>query len=170
MYTPEIQPIEVFSKDSVKFGSLRDRVNSSVASLEATNATVLVTEADQAEARVAFLQEHAAGKAAAPDLSKAGVAVHLHSLLSAYDQQIVTEATTLRTYITNKLLELSDNEDPKVQLVALEKLGRVDGIDLFKEKSEVTYANKSETEIRNKLRAKLSKIIDMGTVVDANPK
>jgi hypothetical protein len=50
----------------------------------------------------------------------AGTLVHLEAILSEYDRDLLNSATRLRSYVTNKLLIETVDEDPKVRLKALE--------------------------------------------------
>ena len=50
---------------------------------------------------------------------------------------------------------------------ALELLGKISDVGLFAEKSEVTVTHQSTEDLREKLRSKLTKIIEIEEVEDA---
>jgi hypothetical protein len=62
--------------------------------------------------------------------------------------------------VTNKLLNLSDNKDPKVQLKAVELLGKLADVGMFVEKQEITYKQRTDEEIDAALEEKLSLLIE----------
>mgnify|MGYP003303680034 CR=1 FL=1 len=49
-------------------------------------------------------------------------------LLDEYEKEIIQHPNQLRNYVTNRLLEYSGNDDPKVRIRALELLGKTIGI------------------------------------------
>lgn len=96
-----------------------------------------------------------------------GVMRHLNALLSEYDHTIIKDAQQVRTYVTNRLLEESNDDDPKIRMRALELLGKISDVALFSERQEITVKHQSTEELENLLRNKLTKLID-GDVVDAD--
>lgn len=92
------------------------------------------------------------------------VLVHLKNMLSSYDRQLVADATQIRTYVTNKLLEETADPDPKIRLRAYELLGKVTEVALFTERSESTVQHKTTPELESLIRDKLNKIIDVTPV------
>lgn len=91
---------------------------------------------------------------------------HLNALLNEYDHLIIDDAQQVRTYVTNRLLEESNDDDPKIRMRALELLGKITDVGLFTERQEVTHKHQSTEELENLLRNKLTRLID-GDVVDA---
>lgn len=100
-------------------------------------------------------------------LTSSAVVLHLQAMLEEYDHQIVANASTLRNYVTNKLIEESGNPDPKIRMKALELLGKVGDVGLFVERSEVTVTQKSTVELEEKVRGKLARLLDDADVSDA---
>ena len=89
--------------------------------------------------------------------------------LKTFSENIVEDAQQVRTYVTNKLLEETDNPDPRIRIKALELLGKISDVGLFAEKSEVTVTHKTSDELRDSLRAKLSKLVNPADdVIDAD--
>ena len=66
----------------------------------------------------------------------------------------------IRHLVTNKLLLETDNPDPRVRIRALELLGKISDVGLFAEKSEVTVTHQSTDDLREKLRMKLTKLVN----------
>jgi len=95
-----------------------------------------------------------------------GVMKKLNALLDEYDHMIIDDAQQVRTYVTNRLLEESSDEDPKIRMRALELLGKISDVGLFSERQEVTVKHQSTEELEDLLRNKLTKLID-GDISDA---
>jgi hypothetical protein len=81
--------------------------------------------------------------------------------LKTFSHNIVEDAQQVRTFVTNKLLEETDNPDPRIRIKALELLGKISDVGLFAEKSEVTVTHRTSDDLRDALRAKLSKLVDV---------
>lgn len=92
------------------------------------------------------------------EVTMPGVVVHLEALLQQYDKDLLADAASIRTYVVNKLLEESDNKNPQVRLKALKMLGEVTEVSLFTHRVEQTINNKSEMELVDLIRQKLSKL------------
>jgi len=135
-----------------------------------------MTEEDEALARELFESfdvPKKGGKAAKeynpPSLYTGSVAIKLAALLDAYDQRVVTDAVQVRTYITNRLLEISQCGDSKQELRAIELLGKLSDVGAFTEKSEITVTHKTSDDLRKAIETKIQRLIDM-EVVDVEAK
>jgi hypothetical protein len=104
-----------------------------------------------------------------PELYTGSVAIKLAALLDAYDQQVVTDAVQVRTYITNRLLEISQCGDSKQELRAIELLGKLSDVGAFTEKSEITVTHKTSDDLRKAIQSKIQRLLDM-EVVDVEAK
>jgi hypothetical protein len=102
-------------------------------------------------------------------LYEGSVALKLGALLNEYDNRIVLDATQARTYIMNKLLEISDCGDDKTELRALELFGKMSDVGAFTEKSEVTITHRSSGDIKQVLQEKISRLLG-SDVEDVTPK
>jgi hypothetical protein len=71
--------------------------------------------------------------------------------------------------VTNRLIEESQNPDPRIRIRALELLGKHSDVGLFSEKQEVTITHQTTDELKAKLRAKLQRLIKKDDVEDAEP-
>ena len=89
------------------------------------------------------------------------------TILKQFGHSVAESAVQIRHLVTNKLLIESENQDPRIRMRALELLGKISDVGLFAEKSEVTVTHQSTEDLREKLRNKLTKIIEMEEVEDA---
>ena len=84
--------------------------------------------------------------------------INIRSYLDEYGRAVVTHAVELRHTVTNRLIEESQNPDPRIRVRALELLGKVSDVGLFADKTEVTVTHQTTDELRAKLREKLVKL------------
>ena len=89
------------------------------------------------------------------------------SILRQFGHSVVDSAVQIRHLVTNKLLIESENDDPRIRMRALELLGKISDVGLFAEKSEVTVTHQSTEDLRERLRSKLTKIIEVESVEEA---
>lgn len=92
---------------------------------------------------------------------------HVSAILNEFGNLVVNNSVEIRNLVTNKLLIESENEDPKVRLRAIELLGKISDVGLFSEKHEHTVTHRTSDELRESLRAKLSKFSSDEDTVDA---
>ena len=92
--------------------------------------------------------------------------VKLEALVSEYDWRVIQHADQIRFLVTNKLIGLSDHRDPRVQLKAVELLGKLADVGMFVDKQEITYKQQTAEELQAQLQAKLG-ILIQGEIVDA---
>lgn len=90
-----------------------------------------------------------------------------HRILSTFGQSVVQDSMQIRHMVTNKLIEESENPDPKVRLKALELLGKISDVGLFAEKVEKTITHQTSDDLKERLREKLTRLISEEGVVDA---
>jgi hypothetical protein len=115
-------------------------------------------EAEQAALMIAKLKpaEHknsAPTKEETKSLQKTGVALKIGGYLSEYEKQVVADKVQVRTVVVNRLMEISQDEDNKVALKALELLGKAS--DLFTERSEITITHKTSDELKAAIKARI---------------
>ena len=82
------------------------------------------------------------------------------NVLQEFGRSVVENSMQIRHLVTNKLLLETDNPDPRVRIRALELLGKISDVGLFAEKSEVTVTHQSTDDLREKLRMKLTKLVN----------
>lgn len=89
-------------------------------------------------------------------------------LIKEFDFQAFADAQQARNYITNKLIKLSDCGDPKLELKALELLGKHSDVGLFTERSEITVTHKSSSDLEESIKDRIKRLLNTD-VVDAEP-
>lgn len=99
-----------------------------------------------------------------PELYTGNVALKLSALLSEYDQQVVMDAAQARTYITNRLLEISSCGDPKHELRAIELLGKLSDVNAFSEKSEITITHRTSGDLKKAIQEKIERLLHANTI------
>jgi hypothetical protein len=115
-------------------------------------------EAEQASKMIAALKpaEHKNSKPTkeqSKSLQRTGVALKIGAYLSEYEKQVVDDKVQVRTVVVNRLMEISQDEDNKVALKALELLGKAS--DLFTERSEITITHKTSDELKAAIKERI---------------
>ena len=80
-------------------------------------------------------------------------------ILQDFGHKVVQEAEQVRFLVTNKLVQLTESPDPRVQLRALEMLGKIGDVGLFNERREVTVTHQTTDDVKERLRAKLQQLL-----------
>lgn len=106
-----------------------------------------------------------------PALYQGNVALKLAALLTEYDHRVVLNATQARTYITNRLLEISSCGDAKHELRAIELLGKLSDVGAFTEKSEVTITHRTSDDLKNAIADKINRLLaaQNANIIDISP-
>ena len=91
-------------------------------------------------------------------------AMKLATILTEYDHKVVEDAAQMRTYVTNKLLEISGCGDSKQELRALELLGKISDVGLFSDKTEINVTHTTDS-LEHAIKEKINRL--MGQVHDA---
>jgi hypothetical protein len=142
----------------------RERAKAAVETIKeviALGGEVEITEDDRVKARGA-----AASDAPLKISEKnAGALVHLEAILSEYDRDLLNVSSRLRSYVTNKLLMETIDEDARIRLKALELLGKVGSVGLFTERIEVDMKVRNVEDVDAELSTILEKYL--GDVVPA---
>ena len=135
-----------------------------------------MTEEDEEAARKLFAEVDAKKKKGQssntvnpPSLYQGNVALKLGALLNEYDKRVVLDATQARTYIMNRLLEISSCGEAKTELRALELFGKMSDVGAFTEKSEVTITHRTSNDIKEVLKEKITRLLATD-VEDVTPK
>ena len=81
-----------------------------------------------------------------------------NNILQEFGHSVVESALQVRHLVTNKLIDETENPDPRVRIRALELLGKISDVGLFAEKSEVTITHQSTDDLRARIREKLQKL------------
>ena len=156
MYTPIVDTDVPYADFTPKFQSLEERVGAALMALHDIGYEPVPTEEEARLARKMFSE----GGATDEDLSEPAVVRQLGALLSEYDKQVVASASQLRTYITNRLLLETNNQQASIRLKALEMLGKISDVGLFTDKTEITMRHRPTAELEQMLRERLTKVIE----------
>lgn len=162
--TPEVGIPLPFDTSPEEIEDFRQKAHAmflTIEELHKNGLPVEVTDADKAEAHVAFATSKL------PKTATPGTIVHLESLLSEWDQEVLDVGRRLRNYVTNKLIVESNDQDAKVRLRALELLGKVSNVGLFSERIDVNVTHRTVADIE----AELKKTLELfgGEVIDVEP-
>lgn len=104
-----------------------------------------------------------------PQLYSGNIALKLAALLTEYDHKVVLDATQARTYITNRLLEISKCGEAKYELRALELFGKMSDVGAFSEKSEITITHRTSDDLKKAIEEKIERLLG-GAVVEGSSK
>lgn len=136
----------------------RERAKAAVETIKeiiALGGEIEVTEEDRTTAR-AVVTETAPLKITEKN---AGTLVHLEAILGEYDKELLNAATRMRTYVTNKLLIETIDEDARIRLKALELLGKTSSVGLFSDRLEVNVTHRTVEQVDQELEGMLEKYL-----------
>lgn len=154
--------------DKVPYMDLRDRAKAActTAKMLAEHGLSLVPSAEDQEIAAKLAIAYAdnptgtskkVGNARAAKITPAALVI-VEQILEKFSHSIVESATQIRHLVMNKLIEETDNPDPRIRIQALTLLGKVSDVGLFTEKSEVTITHRTTDELREALRGKLLRL------------
>ena len=90
------------------------------------------------------------------------------TLVKKFDFNAFADQLQARNFITNRLIELADNGDPKVELKALELLGKHSDIGLFTERNEITIHHTTSSALENSIKERVKRLLN-ADVIDITP-
>lgn len=163
--TPEVGiplPFDVTPEEVEQF---RERAAAACATIkELLNAggEVELTDADSTAAHQIFAHQAPLKIGRTPP----GAILKLEAMLSHYDHEFLGANRRIANYVTNRLLEETEDEDPKVRLKALELLGKRKGVNLFSEQMEITVKQKPTEDLETELTTLLEKYMGAADVVE----
>jgi len=117
-------------------------------------ATVSMAYAEKPEATSKKVTSARAAKLTPPSL------VLANNILQEFGHSVAESAVQIRHLVTNKLIEETENPDPRVRIRALELLGKISDVGLFTEKTEITITHQTTDDLKENLRAKLAKLVN----------
>jgi hypothetical protein len=92
----------------------------------------------------------------------------ISTLVKTFDFNTFADQLQARNFITNRLVELANNGDPKVELKALELLGKHSDIGLFTERSEITIHHTTSSALENSIKERVKRLLN-ADVIDITP-
>lgn len=101
-------------------------------------------------------------------VSKTGTAKVLAVAVKEYDFQVFADVQQARNFVTNKLVAMADCGDPKLELKALELLGKHSDIGLFTERSEITVHHTSSTSLEASIKERVKRLMN-AEITDVTP-
>ena len=122
------------------------------------------TPEEKKDARAQFMDSPGADQ----KIETSGKAIMLKALLDEYDIDVVRNAQQIRSYIKLKLLELSNDGNPKVELKALDMLGKMSDVGAYAERVDINITHRTTEELENELASKLSAY--MSDIIDVDSK
>jgi hypothetical protein len=102
------------------------------------------------------------------NITSTGTAKVLSIAVKEYDFQVFSDVQQARNFITNKLVGIADCGDPKLELKALELLGKHSDIGLFTERSEITVHHTTSESLENSIKERVKRLLN-AEVVDISP-
>lgn len=115
-------------------------------------ATLAMAYAENPEKTSKKVNSNRAAKMTPPSL------VLTSSILQQFGHSVAESASQIRHLVTNKLIEETENPDPRVRIRALELLGKISDVGLFTEKTEITITHQTTDDLKESLRKKLMKL------------
>lgn len=171
LYKPHIMRKPMKAEDPVPEKELIDAAAKTAEDYLARNGikNVAFTQADTIDVHQKF-ENHVAeatGLMKPSDFASTtpAAALRFKAIVDEYDHQVIEHADQIRMMVTNKLIELFDARDQRVQIKAAELLGKIADVGMFVEKQEISYKNLSDDEINRRLKEKLGLVID-GEIID----
>lgn len=172
LVTPELDVPPPFKMSDEELVDLRERAHRAFNTVEflvengLDEETLDPTEEDHKDARALFADSPPAIANPHQYLNTPGKALVLQSLLNEYDVEVVRNAAQVRNYVKMRLLELSDDKNPKVQLKALELLGKMSDVQAFADRVEINVTHRTTEELEDELASKL--VAYMGDIIDVD--
>lgn len=157
--TPEVGiplPINTTPEEIEDFREKARALCSTVEELIKNGGEVDITYDDEQEAHELFVEQ----KPLKPKKVTPGTVLKLEALLSSYDHELLNASKRLRTFVTNRLIEETENEKAGDRLRALELLGKIAEVGLFAEKISVDVKYKNTKDIEAEILKKLDGYID----------
>lgn len=118
-----------------------------------------ITEEDQAKAKEMFSRmkvvddKNDKNKQTEPELKQPGIALALGGYINHYEKQVIQDKIQLRNIAINRLLEMSQSDDDKIAIKAIELIGKAS--DLFTERSEITITHQTSDELRAAIKERI---------------
>lgn len=97
-------------------------------------------------------------------ITSPGIAKTLAVAVKQHDFQVFADVQQARNFVTNKLVALADCGDPKLELKALELLGKHSDIGLFTERSEITVHHTSSKSLEESIKERVKRLMNTDVV------
>jgi len=108
-------------------------------------------------------------KSGAPTHVKlSGEAAAASAVIKRFDFQAFSDAQQARNFVTNKLIQIADCGDTKLELKALELLGKHSDVGLFTERSEITVHHTTSNSLESSIKERIKRLLNT-EVTDITP-
>lgn len=114
------------------------------------------------------LLRHTIENQRAANLQRPNTAFAAAAFLKTYGAQLALDVAQARAAITNKLMELANCGDAKIELKALELLGKHRDIGLFTERSEININVQDPDRLEERIKEKVKRLLH-AEVIDVTP-
>ena len=101
-------------------------------------------------------------------VSKTGTAKVLAVAVKEYDFQVFADVQQARNFVTNKLVAMAECGDPKLEIKALELLGKHSDIGLFTERSEITVHHTTSSSLEASIKERVKRLMN-AEITDVTP-
>ena len=101
-------------------------------------------------------------------VTNSAVAGVLRATVKTLDFQAFEDIQQARNFITNRLVELATCGDAKLEIKALELLGKHSDVGLFTECSEITVHHTTSEALENSIKERVKRLLN-ADIVDVNP-
>lgn len=163
--TPEVGiplPLDVTPEEVEQFRERAIAACATIKDIMDAGGEVDLTDSDSATAHQIFAHQAPLKIGRTPP----GAILKLEAMLSHYDHEFLGANRRIANYVTNRLLEETEDEDPKVRLKALELLGKRKGVNLFSDQMEITIKQKPTEDLETELTSLLEKYMGAADVVE----
>ena len=97
-----------------------------------------------------------------------GEAAAASAVIKRFDFQAFSDAQQARNFVTNKLIQIADCGDTKLELKALELLGKHSDVGLFTERSEITVHHTTSNSLESSIKERIKRLLNT-EVTDITP-
>jgi hypothetical protein len=97
-----------------------------------------------------------------------GEAAAASAVIKRFDFQAFADAQQARNFVTNKLIQIADCGDTKLELKALELLGKHSDVGLFTERSEITVHHTTSSSLEQSIKERVKRLLNT-EVTDITP-
>ena len=165
LITPEVGIPLPFDVTPEEVEGFRERAKAACATiLELVEAGAPVTEMTDEVSQAAH-ELLAAEKPIIVKKTLPAVILKLEAMLTEYDHEFLDAQRRISNFVTNRLMEESEDEDARVRLKALELLGK--SVGTFSDKLEVTIKQKPVQDIEQELQKLLNQYLGEAIPVEA---
>jgi len=159
-FSTDDEELDTFADQLASIGNTADLLESLGAIPEATKGTVAKEKK--------LLDDALKQQTITPLKSSLPAALGASAFLKAYGQSRAFDVDEIRAALTNKLLEIADCGETKLELRAIELLGKHSDIGLFTERSEININYTSPESLESAIKERVKRLLN-ADVVDIKP-